>query len=65
LTERFGDPLAVWRTWADDVSGGALAGGHFLMEGSPRELTNLIRPFLTDALQQEREALRGNGVRRK
>ena len=65
LTEQFGDPLAVWRTWADDVTGGALAGGHFLMEGSPREVTRLIRPFLTDAMQQEPEALRGNGVRRR
>jgi haloacetate dehalogenase len=64
LTEQFGDPLAVWRTWADDVSGGVLAGGHFLMEGSPRELTGLIRPFLTDAVQREPERFRANAVRR-
>jgi haloacetate dehalogenase len=45
LTEQFGDPLAIWRKWADHVGGGPLAGGHFLMEGSPRELTVLVGPF--------------------
>ena len=53
LTERFGDPLAIWRNWGDRVSGGALAGGHFLMEGSPHELTGLLRQFLSDAFRQE------------
>jgi haloacetate dehalogenase len=53
LTEQFGDPLAIWRSWADHVSGGALAGGHFLMEGSPRELTALVGPFLSNAFRQE------------
>jgi haloacetate dehalogenase len=56
LTEQFGDPLAIWRNWADHVSGGALAGGHFLMEGSPRELAGLVRPFLTDAFRAQTEA---------
>jgi haloacetate dehalogenase len=60
LTERFGDPLAVWRTWADDVSGDALAGGHFLMEESPRELSDLIRPFLMGAVQRQPDVLRGS-----
>lgn len=64
LTEQFGDPLAIWRTWADDVSGGALAGGHFLMEGSPRELTGLIKRFLTDALRQEGDRHSALQVRR-
>jgi haloacetate dehalogenase len=48
LTERFGDPLAIWRTWADDVTGGALPGGHFMMEESPRALVAIIEPFLAD-----------------
>jgi len=46
LTERFGDPLAIWRAWAEDVTGGALQGGHFMMEESPRSLVDLIKPFL-------------------
>jgi haloacetate dehalogenase len=52
LPEQFGDPLAIWRQWADRVNGGALAGGHFLMEESPKELTGLVRVFLTSAFKQ-------------
>jgi len=29
------DPLLIWKLWADNVSGAALPGGHFLMEESP------------------------------
>ena len=46
LVERFGDPLAIWRGWADRVSGTAIAAGHFLMEESPQELAALLTPFL-------------------
>jgi haloacetate dehalogenase len=49
LTERFGDPLAIWRNWADRVAGGALPGGHFMMEESPQALVRMIGPFLADA----------------
>ena len=52
LIEQFGDPLAIWRTWADDANGRALEGGHFLMEGSPQELTALVRPFLKNAFRE-------------
>jgi haloacetate dehalogenase len=47
LAEQFGDPLDVWRRWADDVAGGALAGGHFLMEECPDEVTAALRAFLS------------------
>jgi haloacetate dehalogenase len=50
LAERFGDPLAIWRGWADRVSGRALDAGHFLMEEAPQELTTILRPFLSDHL---------------
>jgi haloacetate dehalogenase len=51
LAEQFGDPLAIWRNWADQVSGRPLASGHFLMEESPRELTAVLMPFLTRAIE--------------
>jgi haloacetate dehalogenase len=54
LTERFGDPVAIWRKWADDVEGHALTGGHFLMEESPQDLTALLVPFLAQAFDRER-----------
>jgi haloacetate dehalogenase len=50
LVERFGDPLAIWRRWADRVEGSALDGGHFLMEEHPRDTTQWLRPFLGGAL---------------
>jgi haloacetate dehalogenase len=53
LTEQFGDPLDIWRRWADRADGGALPGGHFLMESSPQELTATVAPFLKDAFRHE------------
>jgi haloacetate dehalogenase len=52
LTERFGDPVAIWRRWADHVEGRALAAGHFLMEESPQDLAALLIPFLAKPLGQ-------------
>ncbi|HEX3860414.1 MAG TPA: alpha/beta hydrolase [Stellaceae bacterium] len=40
-----GGPLALWQTWADDVSGGAVAGGHFFPEESPRETAAALHAF--------------------
>jgi haloacetate dehalogenase len=41
-------PLGVWRSWAEDVSGGALPSGHFIPEEAPEELTASLREFLRD-----------------
>ena len=38
LAELFGDVLAIWRGWADDVSGRGIASGHHLAEDAPEEL---------------------------
>jgi haloacetate dehalogenase len=51
LPELFGDPLAIWRGWADSVSGCAIAGGHFMMEESPQKTTALLMPFLSEAFR--------------
>jgi haloacetate dehalogenase len=42
----FGDPLTIWRGWADNVTGGAVAGGHFMMEESPVRIAEALREFL-------------------
>lgn len=39
------DPLAVWRDWADDVTGRGLDGGHFLPEENPAETLAALRAF--------------------
>ncbi|UEM19447.1 alpha/beta hydrolase [Skermanella mucosa] len=39
------DPLAVWRRWADDVSGREIACGHFLQEEAPDEVARALLGF--------------------
>lgn len=38
-------PLGIWRNWADDVRGRALAGGHFFPEQNSVETANELRSF--------------------
>jgi haloacetate dehalogenase len=45
LEELFGDPLAVWGEWADDVRGRALDCGHYLPEEAPDETYDELRRF--------------------
>ncbi|MGR3542017.1 MAG: alpha/beta fold hydrolase [Hasllibacter sp.] len=40
------DPLALWRARAEDVTGQAIPGGHFLAEESPDETLAALLPFL-------------------
>jgi haloacetate dehalogenase len=42
-------PLQVWRTWADDVSGGSISAGHFLPEEAPEETSRRVIEFLAPA----------------
>jgi haloacetate dehalogenase len=46
LMEQFGDPLTIWRVWADTVTGDAIPGGHFMMEESPERIAGALRQFL-------------------
>jgi haloacetate dehalogenase len=43
--EAWYDPLAIWRDWADDVTGRALDCGHFLIEEAPEETCAALRRF--------------------
>ncbi len=45
LEDLYGDPLEVWREWADDVRGRALDCGHHMAEEAPEELTAELRAF--------------------
>ncbi len=43
--EAWYDTLAVWRDWADDVTGQPLDCGHFLVEERPEEVLAALRDF--------------------
>ncbi len=40
-----GGPLGLWRAWADDVRGAALAGGHFFPEEHPEATAEALDRF--------------------
>jgi len=49
LAELFGDPLDIWRRWADDVEGWPVDSGHHMAEESPEELAAAVGAFLPKA----------------
>ncbi|MFL5283620.1 MAG: alpha/beta fold hydrolase [Rhodopila sp.] len=40
-----GGPLGLWRSWADDVRGQTIRGGHFFPEEAPDETAATLRSF--------------------
>jgi haloacetate dehalogenase len=46
MIELYGDPLAIWRNWADDVRGHGIESGHHMAEEAPEELAAALRAFL-------------------
>jgi haloacetate dehalogenase len=46
LEELHGDPVAIWRDWADDVRGHPIASGHHMAEEAPGELAAALAEFL-------------------
>ena len=49
MEDLYGDPLAIWRDWADDIRGRSLDCGHHLAEEAPDELAAELREFLATA----------------
>ncbi len=43
-----GGPLEIWRTWADDVRGEAVPGGHFFPEAQPVRTAGRLAAFFED-----------------
>jgi haloacetate dehalogenase len=48
LEDLYGDPLAIWRDWADDVRGLAIDCGHHIAEEAPAELAGHLAAFFAD-----------------
>ncbi len=47
LEDLYGDPLAIWRAWADDLRGARIDSGHHMAEEAPAELAGVLREFLS------------------
>jgi haloacetate dehalogenase len=47
LEDLYGDPLIIWRNWADDVSGHGIDSGHHMTELAPDDLAAELGRFLT------------------
>jgi haloacetate dehalogenase len=45
MEELYGDVVAVWRAWADDVRGIAIDSGHHVAEEAPDALTAALLDF--------------------
>ncbi|MEV4372298.1 alpha/beta hydrolase [Nonomuraea sp. NPDC049637] len=48
MEDLYGDPLAIWRTWADDVTGHPIDSGHHVAEEAPDELAASLLTFLRE-----------------
>jgi haloacetate dehalogenase len=46
MVELYGDPVAIWRDWADDVRGRPIESGHHMAEDAPEGLAAALREFI-------------------
>jgi haloacetate dehalogenase len=46
MVDLYGDPLAIWREWAEDVQGVPIESGHHVAEENPAALTTALRALL-------------------
>jgi haloacetate dehalogenase len=46
MEDLYGDPLAIWRNWADDVVGVPIDSGHHMAEENPEALVAALRDLL-------------------
>lgn len=46
MEDLYGDPLAIWRAWADDVRGASLDSAHHIAEENPMALSRAIIDFV-------------------
>jgi haloacetate dehalogenase len=46
MIDLYGDPLAIWRRWAGDVTGVPIESGHHMAEENPVALTGALRGLM-------------------
>jgi haloacetate dehalogenase len=49
LEELWGDPVAIWRDWAEDVRGARIDSGHHIAEEAPEVLAEVLDQFVSGA----------------
>lgn len=49
LEELYGDPLAIWRSWARDPDGHGIDSGHHMAEEAPAEVAEALSRFFAGA----------------
>jgi haloacetate dehalogenase len=49
MEDLYGDPLAIWRTWAPDVHGQKIDCGHHIAEEAPNQFAAALTTFLDHA----------------
>ena len=47
LEDLWGDPVAIWREWADAVRGTTIDSGHHMAEEAPGQLAAVLRDFFS------------------
>ncbi len=47
MIDLYGDPVMVWRQWAEHVTGASIDSGHHMAEEVPNELSGLLLRFFT------------------
>jgi haloacetate dehalogenase len=56
LEELWGDPVAIWREWADDVRGATIDSGHHMAEEAPEQLAAVLADFFSGSASDEGSA---------
>jgi haloacetate dehalogenase len=49
LEELWGDPVAIWREWSDDVRGARIDSGHHMAEEAPDQLAAVLGNFFAES----------------
>lgn len=45
LQQIYGDPIDVWKSWAEDVHGNGIKSGHHIAEENPAALAAAVAAF--------------------
>jgi haloacetate dehalogenase len=48
IEELFGDPLPIWKAWAEDVRVASIDSGPYIAEEKPEALAEALTDFLAD-----------------